>query len=83
MDQMLTFTWLIYCKAPIGQIDYILTSDWLKVYYMKQTISNACGTVALMHSVINNVNSGVIELEEGPLKTFIAATRDQDSIAHW
>ena len=25
-----------------------------KVYFMKQTIGNACGTVALLHSIINN-----------------------------
>ena len=47
-----------------------------KLYYMKQTISNACGTVALMHSVINSSNSCQIHLSEGPLKRFIEATRD-------
>ena len=45
-----------------------------KLYYMKQTISNACGTVALMHSVINNVIGGKIRLKEGPLNTFIQET---------
>ena len=25
-----------------------------KVYFMKQTIGNACGTVALLHSILNN-----------------------------
>ena len=43
------------------------------VYYMKQTISNACGTVALMHSVANNTSN--IELNDGPLKTFLTATK--------
>ena len=33
---------------------------------MKQTISNACGTVALLHSVGNNLDS--IKLEDGALK---------------
>jgi hypothetical protein len=33
---------------------------------MKQTISNACGTVALLHSVLNNLES--IQLKEGALK---------------
>merc|ERR1719447_738593 len=47
-----------------------------KLYYMKQTISNACGTVALMHSVINNVNGDVIKLNDGPLKKFIEATKE-------
>ena len=35
---------------------------------MKQTISNACGTVALLHSVANNTDS--IKLKEGALKVF-------------
>ena len=34
-----------------------------KLFYMKQTISNACGTVALMHSVANNVG-GAITLKD-------------------
>ena len=37
-----------------------------KVFYMKQTISNACGTVALMHSIANNTD--VIKLKDGALK---------------
>ena len=45
-----------------------------KLYYMKQTISNACGTVALMHSVINNVLGEKISLKDGALKTFVEAT---------
>ena len=45
-----------------------------KLYYMKQTISNACGTVALMHSVINNVIGEKINLKDGPLKTFMETT---------
>ena len=45
-----------------------------RLYYMKQTISNACGTVALMHSVINNVIGDQISLQDGPLKTFVEAT---------
>ena len=45
-----------------------------KLYYMKQTISNACGTVALMHSVINNVVGDKIILKDGPLKTFVETT---------
>jgi len=46
-----------------------------KLFYMKQTISNACGTVALMHSVANNVGEA-ITLKDGPLKTFLEATKD-------
>ena len=36
-----------------------------RLYYMKQTISNACGTVALLHSVINNVLGEKISLKDG------------------
>ena len=46
-----------------------------QLYYMKQTISNACGTVALMHAVINSAVSGQISLAEGPLKRFVEATK--------
>lgn len=46
-----------------------------KLFYMKQTISNACGTVALMHSVANNVGEA-ITLKDGPLKTFLEVTKD-------
>ncbi|XP_046852711.1 ubiquitin carboxyl-terminal hydrolase isozyme L3-like [Xenia sp. Carnegie-2017] len=43
------------------------------LYYTKQTIGNACGTVALIHCVANNTRQ--ISLEEGFLKTFIDSTR--------
>ena len=42
------------------------------VYYMKQTISNACGTVAMIHSVANK-----IDLESGHLKDFLEVTKEQ------
>ena len=44
------------------------------VYYMKQTISNACGTVAMIHSVANSLDS--ISLENGILKDFLEATKE-------
>ena len=45
------------------------------LYYMKQTISNACGTVAMIHAVANNTDK--ISLEEaGPLKKFLDATKE-------
>ena len=40
---------------------------------MKQTISNACGTVAMIHSVANNLD--VINLENGILKDFLDSTK--------
>ncbi|XP_032237490.1 ubiquitin carboxyl-terminal hydrolase isozyme L3 isoform X2 [Nematostella vectensis] len=42
------------------------------LYYMKQTVSNACGTVAIVHSIANNTSQ--LDLD-GELKKFIDATR--------
>ncbi|XP_078042950.1 ubiquitin carboxyl-terminal hydrolase [Augochlora pura] len=39
------------------------------LYYMKQYIHNACGTIALIHSIANNLDT--INLKEGFLKTFL------------
>ncbi|XP_046410689.1 ubiquitin carboxyl-terminal hydrolase isozyme L3 [Neodiprion fabricii] len=43
------------------------------IYYMKQCVSNACGTVALIHGVANN--SDKIQLEDGQLKSFLDSTK--------
>ncbi|XP_032691201.1 ubiquitin carboxyl-terminal hydrolase isozyme L3 [Odontomachus brunneus] len=43
------------------------------VYHMKQCISNACGTIALVHSVANNLDT--LQLEDGFLKTFLDETK--------
>ncbi|XP_071639517.1 ubiquitin carboxyl-terminal hydrolase isozyme L3 [Temnothorax longispinosus] len=43
------------------------------VYHLKQNISNACGTIALLHSVANNLD--VIQLEDGFLKKFLDETK--------
>lgn len=40
------------------------------VYFMKQTIGNACGTIGLIHAVANNQNHLEFELNS-PLKTFL------------
>lgn len=43
---------------------------------MKQTISNACGTVAMIHAVANNTDS--IQLKEGSfLKKFLSETSNK------
>ncbi|KAK0154431.1 Ubiquitin carboxyl-terminal hydrolase isozyme L3 [Merluccius polli] len=40
------------------------------VYFMKQTIGNACGTIGLIHAVANNQDS--LEFEaDSPLKKFL------------
>lgn len=44
------------------------------VYHLKQIISNACGTVALIHSVANNMEE--INLKDGILKSFLDESKD-------
>ncbi|XP_037070983.1 ubiquitin carboxyl-terminal hydrolase isozyme L3-like [Pollicipes pollicipes] len=46
-----------------------------KVYFMRQTIGNACGTVALMHALANNKE--MLQLESGPLAEFFSRTAQQ------
>ena len=41
---------------------------------MHQTISNACGTVAMIHAVANNLDA--IKLEDGFFKTFLDQTKE-------
>lgn len=43
------------------------------VYHVKQYIHNACGTIALIHSVANNLDS--IKLKDGFLKTFLEESK--------
>ncbi|XP_044731459.1 ubiquitin carboxyl-terminal hydrolase [Chrysoperla carnea] len=40
-----------------------------KVLYLKQYVHNACGTIALIHSIANNRDK--IEIGDGPLKKFL------------
>ncbi|CAH0724734.1 unnamed protein product, partial [Brenthis ino] len=49
------------------------------LFYMKQNISNACGTIALVHGVANN--SDKIELSDGPLKKFLDDAKELDATA--
>lgn len=44
------------------------------LFYMKQTISNACGTVALIHAVGNNTDK--VSLGDGSLKSFLDSVKD-------
>lgn len=47
------------------------------LFYMKQNISNACGTVALVHGVANNIDK--IELSDGLLKKFLDDAKGLDA----
>ncbi|XP_038208180.1 ubiquitin carboxyl-terminal hydrolase [Zerene cesonia] len=49
------------------------------LFYMKQNISNACGTIAVIHAVANNTDK--IEIADGHLKTFLDAAKDLDPAA--
>lgn len=49
------------------------------IFYMKQFISNACGTVALVHSVANNTDK--IVLADGHMKKFLDEAKDMDAPA--
>lgn len=49
------------------------------IFYMKQNISNACGTVALVHSVANNTDK--ISLTDGHLKKFLDEAKPLDAAA--
>ncbi|XP_054718245.1 ubiquitin carboxyl-terminal hydrolase isozyme L3-like [Uloborus diversus] len=45
------------------------------VFFMKQTIGNACGTVALIHSVANNLHNICLE-PDSPLEKFLKETME-------
>ncbi|XP_023949033.1 ubiquitin carboxyl-terminal hydrolase isozyme L3 [Bicyclus anynana] len=47
------------------------------LFYMKQNISNACGTIALVHAVANNGDK--IELSEGHLQKFLEEAKGLDA----
>ncbi|XP_068626769.1 ubiquitin carboxyl-terminal hydrolase isozyme L3 [Battus philenor] len=49
------------------------------IFYMKQNISNACGTVALVHSIANNIDK--ISLSDGHLKKFLEEAKGLDASA--
>ncbi|KAK2078405.1 hypothetical protein QBZ16_003245 [Prototheca wickerhamii] len=46
-------------------------------YYMKQTIQNACGTIAVLHAVLNN-RDFVASEPDSFLDKFYTATKDMD-----
>ncbi|XP_043715376.1 ubiquitin carboxyl-terminal hydrolase 3-like [Telopea speciosissima] len=48
-----------------------------KVYYMKQTVGNACGTIGLLHA-IGNVSSEIRPCEDSYLDRFFKSTAHMD-----
>lgn len=47
-----------------------------QLYYMKQTISNACGTVGILHALANNIDCLGPITPGSFLEQFLAATKD-------
>ncbi|KAI9144850.1 ubiquitin carboxyl-terminal esterase L3 [Paraphysoderma sedebokerense] len=48
-----------------------------KVYFMRQTIANACGTIAVVHSLCNNIES--LAIGDSPIKRLFDATTNLSS----
>lgn len=44
------------------------------IFFMRQYLRNACGTVALFHAILNNLQH--IEIKDGPLKDFFEKAKD-------
>ncbi|KAK4056487.1 ubiquitinyl hydrolase 1 [Microbotryomycetes sp. JL221] len=63
-----------YRKQQDEQIAQHGVKDVQDIIYFKQTIANACGTMALLHAL---ANSGV-PLNDGPLKTLFERAKDKN-----
>ncbi|CAG8729349.1 3406_t:CDS:2, partial [Racocetra fulgida] len=61
-----------YCKAEVESIKESGQEISSNVLFYKQTIGNACGTIALVHSLANNRDS----IPDGPLKHLLDKTKD-------
>lgn len=48
-----------------------------ELYYIKQTVGNACGTMAILHSLTNNMTKLPMS-DEAFLKRFYTATKSMD-----
>ncbi|PVV01487.1 hypothetical protein BB560_004091 [Smittium megazygosporum] len=55
-----------------------LPQDKIKPYFINQTISNACGAIAVIHSIANNLD--YIKLDSGTLSKFIQKTKNLSSL---
>lgn len=69
-----------YEKYRIEQQDKVkkegqILSD--KIYFMNQTIGNACGTIGIIHSVLNNIRT--LSIESGFFHSFYEKTKGLSS----
>ncbi|KNC97438.1 uncharacterized protein SPPG_07360 [Spizellomyces punctatus DAOM BR117] len=46
-----------------------------QIYFVRQTIPNACGTIGLLHALANNTD--LLTLKEGPLQRILDQTKDK------
>ncbi|XP_059491215.1 ubiquitin carboxyl-terminal hydrolase isozyme L3 [Neocloeon triangulifer] len=67
-----------FCKEQDAEIKSKGQTVSDKIFYVKQKISNACGTMALIHSVANNTDQ--ITLGDGALKKFIEESAGMDAV---
>ncbi|KAK9891388.1 hypothetical protein WA026_014629 [Henosepilachna vigintioctopunctata] len=58
-------------KSDIEKHEQIIVPD---LYYMKQYVSNACGTIALIHAVANNAER--IDLQDGIFKQILNDSKE-------
>ncbi|XP_033742583.1 ubiquitin carboxyl-terminal hydrolase-like [Pecten maximus] len=60
-------------KSEVESIGEVVEQH--ETYFVKQTIGNACGTVAIVHALANN--DGAVKFnEESPFAKFLEATKD-------
>lgn len=65
-----------YCKDQDDHANNKCEKPNLDLYFMRQTISNACGTVALIHAIANNFDKlSKSMVPEALIKRFIDATQ--------
>ncbi|KAJ1975988.1 Ubiquitin carboxyl-terminal hydrolase isozyme L3, partial [Dimargaris cristalligena] len=50
------------------------------VYFMKQTIGNACGTMAILHALANLQSEVALDEDSSPLATFLQQTADMNPL---
>lgn len=69
-----------YCREQDEEIKKMGQEVPKGLYYMKQFIPNACGTVGIIHALGNNMEE--LKLEEGSmLKKFLEKTQEMDAHA--
>jgi len=65
-----------FCEAELKRFETEPQTVTENIYFMKQTVGNACGTVGIIHSLANNTDSIKVG---GTLKTFLDSTKSMDA----